>query len=813
MERSDKQRVLVVDDDREIVAAIVRLLEREGIEAIPAYNGREAVERLTENEIHLIIIDIMMPEMDGISATIKIRTERNIPVIMLSAKTEESDKILGLSVGADDYVTKPFSPAELIARVKSQLRRYMTLGDYANRSGGSDVALGGLLLHREQRQLDVDGEPVKLTPKEYRIVELLMSNPGRVFSAEEIYERVWNETAYSVENTIMVHIRRIREKIEINPNEPRYLKVVWGIGYKMEKIQPYYTYYIDDSGFLASEDSPIPDSLYGATYDVPDNIKVSFGIPQRRFDFLKTNWDITRHNMLVIIISDGVLMLAGLAALIMLCRTSGEKADGTVTFPKFFKLWFEPSVLLLCWYTYVAIGSADTVARDVIFRSYYTSGILEVGFPGTVESVMALVMYGLGVMAFGAILTYIAVSVCIRAKNKSVEKGFLIYWVFHFIWKALKALGRALLTVCRTVREFCTGELYKTDRAAKKFVLLDVTFIGITLVVLALFLAAASNNVWGLMLFWCVVWFIALGLFLYGRYLVTRDEAKLEQQIREISQGNYSYDPQLSKNSPYTASCEVLSKVADGYRRGIEESVKAERTKIELITNVSHDLKTPLTSIISYIDLLSRENLEPQAREYVGILQKKSERLKHIVSDVFELAKTTSGEITVEHERLDLTRLSNQTLAEMEDKISAAGLMVKTDICEPPVEVISDGKRLYRVIQNLMDNALKYSLRGTRIYYTLKKDGGTAEITIKNIAAYEMDFTKEEILERFSRGDKARSTEGSGLGLSIAQGFTIACGGAFDIDIDGDMFKVRMTFPLAAPAEITEEKTAVTADA
>ena len=177
MERSDKQRVLVVDDDREIVAAIVRLLEREGIETIAAYNGREAVERLTENEIHLIIIDIMMPEMDGISATIKIRTERNIPVIMLSAKTEESDKILGLSVGADDYVTKPFSPAELIARVKSQLRRYMNLGDYANRSGGSDVALGGLLLHREQRQLDVDGEPVKLTPKEYRIVELLKLNP------------------------------------------------------------------------------------------------------------------------------------------------------------------------------------------------------------------------------------------------------------------------------------------------------------------------------------------------------------------------------------------------------------------------------------------------------------------------------------------------------------------------------------------------------------------------------------------------------------------------------------------------------------
>lgn len=231
----DKQRVLVVDDDREIVTAIIRLLEHEGIEAVPAYNGREAVERLGEGEIHLIIIDIMMPEMDGISATIKIRSERNIPVIMLSAKTEESDKILGLSVGADDYVTKPFSPAELVARVKSQLRRYMSLGDYTSRSG-ADIVLGGLTLCREERRLCVDGDPVKLTPKEYSIVELLMSKPGRVFSAEEIYERVWNEAAFSVENTIMVHIRRIREKIEIDPNEPRYLKVVWGIGYKIEKM-------------------------------------------------------------------------------------------------------------------------------------------------------------------------------------------------------------------------------------------------------------------------------------------------------------------------------------------------------------------------------------------------------------------------------------------------------------------------------------------------------------------------------------------------------------------------------------------------
>lgn len=574
--------------------------------------------------------------------------------------------------------------------------------------------------------------------------------------------------------------------------------------------KPQFTFYLNEDKNVASDDALIPESLKYDWYDVPDYVHVSVGITQSRYDFLKTNFYITRHNMQVIIISDIVLLVAGIAALSMLVKFSGEKADGTVTFPKLFRLWFEPGVLLICWYITIMARLCSTTPRNMIYRSYYTE---QVGFVSGTNSYLSLALYGLLAVGFGGLLTYFAVCIGMRAKNRNIEKGFLTYWVLHYIWKALKAIGRALLAVWRVIREFCTGELYKTDRAAKKFVLLDISFIGITLVLAALFLAARSNYIYGLAVFWAVVWLIALGLFLYGRYLVTRDEAKLEQQIREISQGNYSYDPQLSKNSPYTASCGVLSKVADGYRRGIEESVKAERTKIELITNVSHDLKTPLTSIISYIDLLSREQLTPQAAEYVGILQQKSERLKHIVADVFELAKTTSGEITVEQERLDLTRLSNQTLAEMEDKIKSAGLVVKTEICEPPAEIISDGKRLYRVIQNLMDNALKYSLKGTRIYYTLKKDGETAEITIKNIAAYEMDFTKEEILERFSRGDKARSTEGSGLGLSIAQGFTIACGGAFDIDIDGDMFKVRMAFPLAEHVEIKEEKTAVTADA
>ena len=228
-------RILIVDDDREIVMALTKILENEGYVVFQAQDGRQALDVLLQENIHLVLMDIMMPNLDGLSATMRIREKQNIPIILLSAKSEDSDKILGLSMGADDYITKPFSPPELAARIKSQLRRYMKLGDYSGGNRDGQIVLGGLLLDLKSRQLYVDGEPVKLTPTEYKIVKLLMKHPGRIFPAEEIYERVWEEEAYQTENTVMVHIRRIREKIEINPREPRYLKVVWGIGYKMEK--------------------------------------------------------------------------------------------------------------------------------------------------------------------------------------------------------------------------------------------------------------------------------------------------------------------------------------------------------------------------------------------------------------------------------------------------------------------------------------------------------------------------------------------------------------------------------------------------
>ncbi|WP_342510000.1 response regulator transcription factor [Sporosarcina sp. FSL K6-2383] len=227
-----KFKVLVADDDQDIRDGIEIYLKNEGYDVLKAADGQEALALLEANEVHLLILDIMMPNMDGITATFKIREVRNIPIIMLSAKAEDSDKIHGLSVGADDYVTKPFHPMELMARVKSQLRRYVQLGTY---DGQKTIEIDGLILDEEAKEITLDGNPVKLTPIEFKITELLMKNVGRVFSINEIYERVWNEEAYNAENIVAVHIRKIREKIEADPKNPRYVKVVWGIGYKIEK--------------------------------------------------------------------------------------------------------------------------------------------------------------------------------------------------------------------------------------------------------------------------------------------------------------------------------------------------------------------------------------------------------------------------------------------------------------------------------------------------------------------------------------------------------------------------------------------------
>lgn len=226
---------MVCDDDRSIVESLEIYLQQEGYNVIKAYDGVQALNLMKQNDVHLIIMDVMMPKLDGIRATLRIREASNIPIIILSAKTEDADKILGLNVGADDYVSKPFNPLELVARVNSQIRRFTKLGNVAEEEQQHVYCAGGLMMNDDLKEVTVDDNPVKLTPIEYNILLLLVKNQGKVFSINQIYESIWNEEAIGADNTVAVHIRHIREKIEINPKEPRYLKVVWGVGYKIEK--------------------------------------------------------------------------------------------------------------------------------------------------------------------------------------------------------------------------------------------------------------------------------------------------------------------------------------------------------------------------------------------------------------------------------------------------------------------------------------------------------------------------------------------------------------------------------------------------
>lgn len=230
--------ILVCDDEKEIVDAIEIYLVQEGFRVLKAYDGEQALEVLKNEEVHLLILDLMMPKMDGIHAIMKIRESSSIPIIILSAKTQDTDKVLGLNLGADDYVSKPFNPLELLARVKSQIRRYTDFGAMQQNENGSEriYRTGGLMINDDRKEVTVDGEPVKLTRIEYNILLFLVQNQGKVFSIEQIYEQIWKEEAYGADNTVTVHIRHIREKIEIDPKNPKYLKVIWGIGYKVEKL-------------------------------------------------------------------------------------------------------------------------------------------------------------------------------------------------------------------------------------------------------------------------------------------------------------------------------------------------------------------------------------------------------------------------------------------------------------------------------------------------------------------------------------------------------------------------------------------------
>lgn len=373
-------------------------------------------------------------------------------------------------------------------------------------------------------------------------------------------------------------------------------------------------------------------------------------------------------------------------------------------------------------------------------------------------------------------------SLVVRIKCHCFWKTTFIYTFFKTVWVWIKKIRNAI------AQKFISRDMLRDDKFTRRFIVRTVAF-GI-----AEFFCALLFFDWGAYGPFFFFSFILLAGYVALNLLDLSAMNRISKHITAINSGDYTPHTENKYSSAYCIT-QKLNNISAGIQSAVDRQVQSERMKIDLVTNVSHDLKTPLTSIISYIDLLSSEELTPEARDYVTIIENKSQRLKTMVADLFDLAKATSH-TDVDMENIDAVILANQVLADLNDKIELTSKQLKVDIQADSAPIIAEGKKMYRVLQNIIDNALKYSLDGTRIYFTLRNENGYCTISVKNIASYEMNFSPDEIMERFTRGDQSRSTDGNGLGLSIAKSFTEACGGSFSITVDGDVFIAQVRMPI-----------------
>lgn len=409
---------------------------------------------------------------------------------------------------------------------------------------------------------------------------------------------------------------------------------------------------------------------------------------------------------------------------------------------------------------------------------------------------VAAVLFGL--------LLFIFNSFIIRLKCRSFMKTTLTYRIFKWIcriaavgFRYLRKIFGKISAKTKDVRtEFLKNivsrDMLRNDKFTRSFILR--TGIAVVLMILVCITSAGFDDFGSRILMLLICGLIIFAAYIYFSLADLKAIQRLNEHISAVNSGDYT-EHNEPLDSPIYVPTEKLNNISTGIQGTVEKQVKSERMKIELVTNVSHDLKTPLTSIISYIDLLSAEELPPAARDYVTIIEEKSQRLKTMVADLFDLAKAASR-TDVQAEEIDAVVLTRQVLGDLADKIEASGRILKCDIQAESAPINADGKKMYRVFQNIIDNALKYSMEGTRVYLTLKNEDGMCRVTVKNIASYEMTFSPDEITERFTRGDESRSTEGNGLGLSIAKSFTEANGGQFRVDVDGDVFAAIVSMPL-----------------
>lgn len=493
------------------------------------------------------------------------------------------------------------------------------------------------------------------------------------------------------------------------------------------------TFYALENGERTSGENADENYIYH--YEEYGKFKLLLAFPEEYMNAKQIDWENSRRSMTPFVALIALCFVLSLALIIYLMIVTGRKPDDDeLHLWRIDKIYTEIQAIVLG----TILAFWILLGVDLFEYNYNTRVTNELGL----SQIYSLILYGVMTLAMVTPMGILFLSMVRKLKAKMFWKHSITYTIYFKIKDFLKS--------------FFDGRRFERFPLTKALFYRQLAFIIVSFILVVftfLFLMIPPLMV--------IPPIIEIGIiYWYVKY------------------NNKTYE-----------------EINKGFDESLKEQMKSEKMKVELITNVSHDLKTPLTSIISYVDLLSKEdNLTETARDYVNILAEKSYRLKNIVSDLFDLAKSTSGDINLDFERLDLKKLIEQTLGNMEDDIERSGLQIKTRLPEEPLYIMSDGKKLYRVFQNLIDNALKYSLKGTRIYIDLEEIEGKAVASIKNIAGYEMDFTAEEILQRFNRGDKARTTDGSGLGLSIAESFTKVCGGDFKLDIDGDLFKVVLKF-------------------
>jgi DNA-binding response OmpR family regulator/signal transduction histidine kinase len=725
-EKMKKYNVLVVDDDNAITDAIEIYLTNENYNIFKAYDGLQALTLLQDEDIHLVIMDIMMPNMDGTRATIKIREDKQIPIIMLSAKSEDTDKILGLNFGADDYITKPFNPLELIARVNSQIRRYTQFAPL--KVNNNVIIIGGIELNKESKEVFAEGVTVKLTPLEFKILTLLMDNPNRVFSIEEIYERVWNEPAYNNVDTVTVHIRRIREKIEINSKEPKYLKVGGEL----------------DINLKTNKSINLRTLILGICITLlPILLSISSG---RGFNYIP--------------MGELLVLLDILFSIFLLVTIAIEKKlilKETFIIKLYSKLFLEIRILLTIAVVYSLFNLYDMMLWGNVFANANT----------LITFIVILILTYLVLINMYKLYLF----------NETNKLESYIY-------------GKSLLyRFSKLIKES-----FVTKFTSSKIIFSVIIFIVYILLIYIIgYISRYCHVEPEIHIFLCSILPLpAMVIILFSIYAV-RDINKIKIFTYNISNSNYNNSLKVKDPLFFKDIYRNIFKIEDGFNKSVDNAVRSEKMKSELITNVSHDLKTPLTSIINYVDLLDNDNISDEKRKaYLEILKERSLRLKVLIEDLFEASKAASGNLEMHMEDLDPVALLRQTLGEFEDKISLSNLDFIKMIPDKKTTIYADGKKTFRVFQNLISNILKYSLSGTRVYIDVEEKDSFVSITFKNISEYPLNFTEEEILERFKRGDASRTTDGSGLGLAIAKSLVELQGGIFEIKLDGDLFKVSI---------------------